>query len=67
MTVARRRAEPDHPEPDCPWCGSRDLVRLAEFGCNLLVQPHTCRSCGSPCEVIRKRTRPETPGGVGAS
>jgi len=37
------------------------MDRLAEFGCNLLVRPYRCRSCGSPCEVIRKRGRPGAP------
>lgn len=38
----------------CPWCESREIEMVAEFGPHLMVSQFICRSCHSPFEVIRR-------------
>lgn len=38
----------------CPWCESKDVEMVAEFGPHLMVSQYICRECHSPFEVIRR-------------
>ncbi|BBL79236.1 hypothetical protein Rxycam_00838 [Rubrobacter xylanophilus DSM 9941] len=38
----------------CPWCGSGEVEKVAEFGPHLMVSQYICRDCHNPFEAIRK-------------
>ena len=38
----------------CPWCDSRDVEKVSEFGPHLMVYSFICRRCNSPFEVIKR-------------
>jgi hypothetical protein len=40
------------PKP-CPFCGSRETVKEADFGTSLMVNRHYCRECRSFFEAIK--------------
>lgn len=47
---------PAPPEPvSCPWCGSRQVERIGEWGPQLLAEQWMCLDCRSPFEWIRRR------------
>lgn len=37
----------------CPFCGSRDTVKEADFGTSLMVNRHHCRHCNSFFEAVK--------------
>lgn len=39
----------------CPWCGSGEVEKVAEFGPHLMVSQYICRDCRNPFEAIRKK------------
>jgi hypothetical protein len=40
------------PKP-CPFCGSTDTEKAADFGTSLMVALHFCRQCHSHFEAIK--------------
>lgn len=38
----------------CPWCDSRDIEKVSEYGPHLMVYSYICRTCHSPFEVIKR-------------
>ncbi|MDH3497778.1 MAG: hypothetical protein OER21_13540 [Gemmatimonadota bacterium] len=42
----------DLPKP-CPFCGSSDTVKEADFGTSLMVNRQYCRRCRSFFEAIK--------------
>lgn len=40
----------------CPWCDSREVEMVSEYGPHLMVSQYIClnKSCRSPFEVIRR-------------
>jgi hypothetical protein len=38
----------------CPWCDSRDVEKVSEYGPHLMVYSFICRGCNSPFEVIKR-------------
>jgi RNA polymerase subunit RPABC4/transcription elongation factor Spt4 len=43
----------------CPFCGSRDTVKEADFGTSLMVNRQHCRHCHSFFEAIKWGDRSE--------
>jgi RNA polymerase subunit RPABC4/transcription elongation factor Spt4 len=41
------------PAKACPFCGSRDTVKEADFGTSLMVNRHHCRHCNSFFEAVK--------------
>lgn len=41
------------PPKPCPFCGSRETVKEADFGTSLMVNRHHCRACNSFFEAIK--------------
>jgi hypothetical protein len=37
----------------CPFCGSQETEKQADFGTSLMVRAHYCRSCRSSFEAIK--------------
>ena len=37
----------------CPFCGSRDTVKEADFGTSLMVNRHHCRHCNTFFEAVK--------------
>lgn len=37
----------------CPFCGSTDTVKEADFGTSLMVNRHRCRRCKSFFEAVK--------------
>lgn len=37
----------------CPYCDSADVRREGSFGGSVCKTPYTCRSCGSPFDLLR--------------
>ncbi|MFQ6045821.1 MAG: hypothetical protein ACE5PT_05585 [Gemmatimonadales bacterium] len=37
----------------CPFCGSRDTEKQADFGTSLMVGLHYCRRCRTSFEAIK--------------
>jgi hypothetical protein len=48
-------SSPDDDPLTCPWCGSPEIERLAQFGARLMSSQYMCRACHSPFEAIRHR------------
>ena len=38
----------------CPWCDSRDVEKVSEYGPHLMVYSFICLGCNSPFEVIKR-------------
>jgi transposase-like protein len=39
---------------ECPWCDSKAVEKVSEYGPHLMVYSFVCRSCNSPFEVIKR-------------
>jgi hypothetical protein len=52
--VAGERVDGDEQRILCPWCDSRDVEKVSEFGPHLMVYSFICRRCNSPFEVIKR-------------
>jgi len=37
----------------CPFCGSPDTAKEADFGTSLMVNRHYCRKCRSSFEAVK--------------
>lgn len=51
--------------PPCPFCGSTDTVKEADFGTSLMVNRQRCRHCNTFFEAVKwgDRTDPlDVPG-----
>jgi DNA-directed RNA polymerase subunit RPC12/RpoP len=46
--------EEEHRSLICPWCDSRDVEKVSEYGPHLMVYSYICRGCNSPFEVIKR-------------
>jgi hypothetical protein len=40
-------------EPECPFCGSGNTEKAADFGTSVMVRLHYCRACRSHFEAIK--------------
>ena len=52
--VAGEPVDEEQRRPACPWCDSRDVEKVSEYGPHLMVYSYVCRSCNSPFEVIKR-------------
>jgi transposase-like protein len=39
--------------PDCPFCASIDVERIAQWGGQMITAQWRCESCGSYFEAVR--------------
>jgi transcription elongation factor Elf1 len=56
--MGRDAPPPERLEPDCPFCGAREVVLVSQFGGQLMTSSWQCRACGSYFEAVREDFRP---------
>lgn len=52
--TAAQATEAEEERVRCPWCDSRNVERVSEYGSHLMVSQYICLECRSPFELIKR-------------